>query len=142
MGHSSHDHYDGPAFSSSALYDIATHGKNAPNNNNEIAMNSLNIFSNNTKNISLNKSNNFLGSSFMGMPKDDIRDRMDDQEICSSLVLHLKEGQSEENIIIQEGDGEGENGNLPHRSIINLQRGISNISNTEKYWMQDGDDKI
>jgi hypothetical protein len=77
----------------------------------------------------------------MGMPKDDIRDRMDDQEICSSLVLHLKEGQSEENIIIQEGDGEGENGSLPHRSIINLQRGISNISNTEKYWMQDGDDK-
>lgn len=83
-----HDHHDGPTFSSSALYDIAAHGKNGMSN--EVALNSLNIFSNNKQNISLGKSGNFLGSSFMGIPKDDIRDRMDDQEICSSLVLHLK----------------------------------------------------
>ena len=78
MGQSGHDHHDGPTFSSSALYDIAAHGKNAVSN--EVALNRLNIFNNNkNNNISLNKSGNFLGSSFMGMPKDDIRDRMDDQ---------------------------------------------------------------
>lgn len=106
MTHSGHDHHDGPTFSSSALYDIAAHGGKNGGISNEVALNSLNIFSNNNNknNICLGKSGNFLGSSFVGMPKDDIRDRMDDQEICSSLVLHLKEGQSEENIIIQQGN--------------------------------------
>lgn len=42
----------------------------------------------------MNKSGNFLGSSFVGIPKEDIRDRMDEQEICSSFILNLKEGQS------------------------------------------------
>lgn len=40
QGHHDH-HHDGPAFSSSALYDIAAHGKNV---NNDVALNSLNIF--------------------------------------------------------------------------------------------------
>jgi hypothetical protein len=90
MTYSGHDHHDGPTFSSSALYEIAAHGGKNGGITNEVALNSLNIFSNNNKNISLGKSGNFLGSSFVGIPKDDIRDGMDDQEICSSLVLHLK----------------------------------------------------
>ena len=72
----------------------------------------------------LNKSGNFLGSSFVGIPKEDIMDRMDEQEICSSFILNLKEGQSEENIIIQENNEE-ENYNQPQTSVINLQRGFS-----------------
>jgi len=67
------------------LYDIAAHGKNVSN---DVALNSLHIFK--EKNQMLNKSGNFLGSSFVGIPKEDIRDRMDEQEICSSFILNLK----------------------------------------------------
>lgn len=119
QGHHHENHHDGPAFSSSALYDIAAHGKNV---NNDVALNSLHIFK--EKNQMLNKSGNFLGSSFVGIPKEDFRDRMDEQEICSSFILNLKEGQSEENIIIQDNNEE-ENYNQPQTSVINLQRGIS-----------------
>lgn len=86
-GHNSQINQDhnGPAFSSSALYDIAAHGKNVSN---DVALNSLHIFK--EKNQMLNKSGNFLGSSFVGIPKEDIRDRMDEQEICSSFILNLK----------------------------------------------------
>lgn len=64
QGHHHDHHHDGPAFSSSALYDIAAHGKNV---NYDVALNSLHIFK--EKNQMLNKSGNFLGSSFMGIPK-------------------------------------------------------------------------
>lgn len=87
-------------------------------------LNSFNIFQD--KKINLNKSGNFLGSSVVGMPKCDIRDRDDDQEMCSKFFLGMEEGQSEENIIIQDcNNGNEHNHNFPHTSVIDLKRGVS-----------------
>ena len=79
---------DAPAFSSSALYDIASHGKNVVysnnnyNNNNskQIGFNSLHIFR--SKLNPLNKSGGFLGSSIIGMPHQGIDLGAKDDQMC------------------------------------------------------------
>jgi hypothetical protein len=43
-----------------------------------VLLNSINIFRNNNGNVNLNRSGNFLGSSIVGIPKDDIRDKIDE----------------------------------------------------------------
>jgi hypothetical protein len=103
QGDPTHNHH--PTFSSSALYDIAALGKNAVQGNppgENPNHQSINIFK--SRNIPLNKSESFLGSSFVGLNNKNMLNKFDlrDQEICESLFLNLKEGQSEENIIIQD----------------------------------------
>ncbi len=105
-----------PVFSSSRIYEMVAAGLNVSEGSNFQVFGQINK----SLNIGTRFGNSVFGSSaLMGVPSCPVKD----EEDCEELHLGLQEGQSEENINLQE---EGP----PPTSVINLSR-VNSI--TERY---------